>query len=67
MVEIRCMDETALDQLTPFLIQPRPNTYTYTKAIAEYMLTQERGDIPAAIVRPSIIGSSFKEPMPVRG
>ena len=60
------MDDAVLDSLTPYLIQPRPNTYTYTKAMAEYLLIKERGNIPVAIVRPSIVGPSFKEPMAVR-
>ncbi|ELU15810.1 hypothetical protein CAPTEDRAFT_228509 [Capitella teleta] len=58
------MDDEVLDTLTPYLIHPRPNTYTYTKAMAEYLLVQECGDIPCAIVRPSIVGPSWKEPMP---
>lgn len=36
------------------LIGSRPNTYTYTKALAEHVLVQEAGSLPLAIVRPSI-------------
>lgn len=32
----------------------RPNTYTFTKALAEDMLIKECGNLPVAIVRPSI-------------
>lgn len=32
----------------------RPNTYTFTKALAEDMLIKESGNLPVAIVRPSI-------------
>ncbi|XP_049522437.1 uncharacterized protein LOC119448732 [Dermacentor silvarum] len=42
-----------------------PNTYTVTKSLAESLLHQERGDIPVAIVRPSIVTASLKEPLPV--
>lgn len=41
-------------QLTPMLIGKRPNTYTFTKALTEQMLLEEAGNLPVAIVRPSI-------------
>ncbi|HSR69068.1 MAG TPA: AMP-binding protein [Acidobacteriota bacterium] len=40
------------------------DTYTYTKALAEQMVMRERGDLPTAIVRPSVIESSLSEPSP---
>lgn len=43
-----------LYQFTPSLIGKRPNTYTFTKALAEQMLLKEAGNLPVAIVRPSI-------------
>ncbi|XP_028441567.1 fatty acyl-CoA reductase 1 isoform X2 [Perca flavescens] len=58
------MDEELVTALTPKLIGKRPNTYTYTKALAEYMVQQEAGDLNVAIVRPSIVGASWKEPFP---
>lgn len=42
------------EQLTPSLIGKRPNTYTFTKALTEQMLLAEAGNLPVAIVRPSI-------------
>lgn len=59
------MDDETIDSLTPRLIQPRPNTYTFTKAMAEYMVVENMGDMPTAIVRPSIVGASWQEPVPV--
>ncbi|KAH7968520.1 hypothetical protein HPB52_009113 [Rhipicephalus sanguineus] len=41
-----------------------PNTYTLTKSVAESLLLEERGDIPAVIVRPSIVTASNREPLP---
>lgn len=41
-------------QLTPSLIGRRPNTYTFTKALTEHMLLKQAGNLPVAIVRPSI-------------
>lgn len=56
-----------MSALTPKLIGERPNTYTYTKALAEYLVQQEAGDLNVAIIRPSIVGASWKEPFPVSG
>ncbi|XP_075932311.1 fatty acyl-CoA reductase 1 isoform X2 [Anarhichas minor] len=58
------MDDELVSALTPKLIGKRPNTYTYTKALAEYLVQQEAGDLNVAIVRPSIVGASWKEPFP---
>ncbi len=63
---IEWMDNEMFDMLTKKLIDDRPNTYTYSKALAEYLIAQEADNIPLAIIRPSIICSSWKEPMPVR-
>ena len=41
-----------------------PNTYTFTKAVSEKLLEEERGDVPMAIVRPSVVTGALKEPMP---
>ncbi|XP_015602378.1 putative fatty acyl-CoA reductase CG5065 [Cephus cinctus] len=57
------MDDALVDELTPRLIAGRPNTYTFTKALAERMLLRESGSLPVAIVRPSIVLSSFREPV----
>ncbi|XP_013888639.1 fatty acyl-CoA reductase 1 [Austrofundulus limnaeus] len=58
------MDDDLVSTLTPKLIGERPNTYTFTKALAEYLVLQEAGDLNIAIVRPSIVGASWKEPFP---
>ncbi|XP_037946927.1 putative fatty acyl-CoA reductase CG5065 [Teleopsis dalmanni] len=59
---INWLPEEMLDQLTPTLIGKRPNTYTFTKALAEHMLLKEAGNLPVAIVRPSIVIASLNEP-----
>ena len=41
-----------------------PNTYTYTKCLAEHLLSQRRGSVPLAIVRPSIISAAWADPKP---
>ena len=61
------MDTETIGALTAKLIGSRPNTYTYTKAMAEALLIEEAHDLPVAIVRPSIVGASWEEPVPVSG
>ncbi len=39
-----------------------PNTYTYTKCVAEHLLSEQRGAVPLSIVRPSIISVAWREP-----
>lgn len=58
------MDDDTLNSLTPKLLGKRPNTYTYTKALAESLLVEESGKIPTAIVRPSIVTAAWREPYP---
>lgn len=41
-----------------------PNTYTYTKCLAEHLLAERRGNVPLVIVRPSVISASWREPFP---
>lgn len=39
-----------------------PNTYTFTKSLAERIIYKEKGKYSVTIFRPTIIGSSWKEP-----
>ena len=39
-----------------------PNTYTFTKSLGESILARHGGDLPIAIVRPSIVESSERSP-----
>ncbi|KAI4983905.1 hypothetical protein ZWY2020_028378 [Hordeum vulgare] len=41
-----------------------PNTYVFTKAMGEMLLGHLRGDLPVVIIRPSIITSILKDPLP---
>ncbi|KAG1938134.1 fatty acyl-CoA reductase 1 isoform X3 [Pimephales promelas] len=58
------MDDKLVSLITPKLLGERPNTYTFTKALAEHLVQQESGNLNIAIVRPSIVGASWKEPFP---
>ncbi|XP_036673844.3 fatty acyl-CoA reductase wat [Drosophila suzukii] len=52
-----------LDKITPALVGSYPNTYTYTKALAEDVILREAGNLPLCIFRPAIIMSTYKEPL----
>jgi alcohol-forming fatty acyl-CoA reductase len=52
-----------LEQLTPQMLGKWPNTYTYTKALAEeYVKTHGKG-LPITIFRPAIVIPTSREPM----
>lgn len=57
------LDDEKLQKITPILIDKWPNSYAYTKAIAESTVRQYNTEFPTCIVRPSIIASTFKEPL----
>lgn len=45
------------------LIGNWPNTYTYTKALAEDVVRRNSAGIPVGVFRPAIVTSSAKEPL----
>ncbi|EMS53770.1 Fatty acyl-CoA reductase 3 [Triticum urartu] len=60
-IEKRKMKELGLKRARHF---GWPNVYSLTKALGEMLLGTLGRDLPVVIVRPSIISSTFKEPMP---
>lgn len=48
------MDEQTMELVSPSLLGPHPNTYTYTKRLAEMLVRSESSSLPVCIVRPSI-------------
>ncbi|KAK0396316.1 hypothetical protein QR680_001667 [Steinernema hermaphroditum] len=58
------MNDGMINKLTPMLLDKRPNTYTFTKALAEMQLVEDARQLPVIIVRPSIIGAMWKDPLP---
>lgn len=52
-----------INEITPKLVGDRPNTYTYTKALAETLLSEECKNLPVAVVRPSIVTAAWREPL----
>lgn len=64
MAAVFSMDDTTAEAITPKLIGKRPNTYTFTKSLAEEIVRQDGVGLPVAIMRPSIIGASIGGPIP---
>jgi alcohol-forming fatty acyl-CoA reductase len=65
---MRCaewMDDKAMALFQKSIMGVQPNTYTYTKRLAEVMIRDEYAKgFPVCIVRPSIVVPSYKEPVP---
>ncbi|CAH0382773.1 unnamed protein product [Bemisia tabaci] len=58
------MDDECLKMITPKLLEPHPNTYTYTKRLAEKLVADEFPKMPVAIARPSIVCPAVSDPLP---
>jgi fatty acyl-CoA reductase len=41
-----------------------PNTYTFTKCLAETLLSQRHGDVPLTLLRPSVVSACRRRPFP---
>ena len=46
------------------IIKPYPNTYTYTKALSEQVVRKYGKNLNVAVLRPSIVSTTFNEPVP---
>lgn len=45
------------------IIKGHPNTYTFTKQLAETLVMKEMAGFPAAIVRPSVVYGTYEHPV----
>jgi len=61
--DVTAMTPEEADKATPHIIGNHPNTYTFSKMIAEHIVLEEKENVPLAIVRPSIIGGSASFPV----
>ncbi|XP_060535687.1 putative fatty acyl-CoA reductase CG5065 [Cylas formicarius] len=61
---VKWMNPKALDLATPAIIAPHPNTYTYSKRLAETLVASEKDVVPVCIVRPSVVCPAALEPLP---
>ncbi|XP_026281488.1 fatty acyl-CoA reductase 1-like [Frankliniella occidentalis] len=55
---------TTLDFLGKKFLGHQPNTYTFSKALAEQAMADAAATVPIVIVRPSIVIGAAKEPLP---
>lgn len=60
---LEVMDEDLLNAIQPDLIKGFPNTYTYTKHLAEDLIKNYAGDVPVVVFRPAIVMPTFQEPV----
>jgi fatty acyl-CoA reductase len=60
----KSLTEAALNDMTPGLLKDHPNTYTFTKHLAEHEVNKCASRFPCGIVRPSMITAAWKEPVP---
>ncbi|CAH2011783.1 unnamed protein product [Acanthoscelides obtectus] len=60
----RWLNPDALEVATPSIIAPHPNTYTYSKRLAETLVADEKNNMPVCIVRPAIVIPAVEEPLP---
>ncbi|KAK7600946.1 hypothetical protein V9T40_008387 [Parthenolecanium corni] len=58
------LSDQVVDKITPTLLGSFPNTYVFTKAVAEGLFTSKSLDLPTSIFRPGIVISTAKEPIP---
>jgi alcohol-forming fatty acyl-CoA reductase len=60
------MTEDAMAKIQKDILGVHPNTYTYTKRLAEILVRDEYNNskLPVCIVRPSIVTPSYAEPLP---
>lgn len=54
LVLSECVSDKLLESITPILLDKWPNTYTYTKAIAEDVVQQHGRGMPVGMFRPGI-------------
>lgn len=57
-------DKLNQQEITNVIIGAKPNTYTFTKSLAENILETDGAGLPIAIIRPSIVAASWKDPFP---
>lgn len=62
--EILQMNPQYISDNEKTLIGGYPNTYTWSKSMAERALLKTHGNVRVALIRPSIVISSYAEPTP---
>ncbi|XP_026740170.1 fatty acyl-CoA reductase wat-like, partial [Trichoplusia ni] len=60
---VETMDVKTINNITPGLLGDFPNTYAYTKAVAENIVQEYSKGLPVALFRPAIVIGTSKEPV----
>ncbi|XP_017853477.1 fatty acyl-CoA reductase wat-like [Drosophila busckii] len=63
MLMAECIPENILEQITPIVLCKWPNTYTFTKAVAEEVIRCFGECLPIGVFRPGIVISTYREPV----
>ncbi|XP_069683847.1 putative fatty acyl-CoA reductase CG5065 isoform X2 [Periplaneta americana] len=58
------LDDKSIEMITPRLLGPHPNCYTYSKRLTEALVNEYRDRIPVSVFRPSIVIPTYKDPIP---
>ncbi|KAK9875977.1 hypothetical protein WA026_011078 [Henosepilachna vigintioctopunctata] len=61
---INWIKEDSMGKVTKELLGDIPNTYTFTKALAEALVYDQMKKLPAIIMRPSVVLPIYKDPLP---
>ncbi|XP_049767490.1 fatty acyl-CoA reductase 1-like [Schistocerca cancellata] len=60
---VSSMDDDLLETVTPKLLGNLPNTYAFTKNLTEELVARYSDRLPIVIARPSIVVTTWKEPL----
>ncbi|RVE50678.1 hypothetical protein evm_004710 [Chilo suppressalis] len=60
---VETMDENTINNITPGLLGLYPNTYAYTKSVAENIVLNYSKGLPVVVFRPAIVIATAKEPV----
>lgn len=61
---VETLDDHILNALYGRLSNNIPNTYVFTKNIAESMINDYKDILPVVVYRPSVVTAAEKEPVP---
>uniref|UniRef100_T1ICI4 Fatty acyl-CoA reductase n=1 Tax=Rhodnius prolixus TaxID=13249 RepID=T1ICI4_RHOPR len=64
LIDIAEREDNLMNLLQHKIITVYPNTYTFSKSIAENMVAQIKENLPVVILRPSVVVGSLQEPEP---
>ena len=64
MDKVGKMTTKELETATPQLLKDMPNSYTFTKKCAEWVMQDHEKELPLSIVRPSIVVGAWRDPFP---